>query len=171
MVSRGTVTLCSFSNLCQYLCSLSVVFAISEYSIYLPSQLLSAVSLFLPFFLAFSASHDVLRAGYQQFGMVSSARVVYLRLRFFFGYKDMLRQQCSGYLLLRMPVSLSLRYSFNGSVPVCSGISSAFSRYRNFVCSLLAILRMVSIGYCPVYGGSITYFQHRFDKSCRTELE
>ena len=85
MVSRGTVTLCSFSNLCQYLCSLSVV------SIYLPSQLLSAVSLFLPFFLAFSASHDVLRAGYQQFGMVSSARVVYLRLRFFFGYKDMLR--------------------------------------------------------------------------------
>ena len=58
MVSRSTVTLCSFSNLCQYLCSLSVVFAISEYSIYLPSQLLSAVSLFLPFFLAFSASRD-----------------------------------------------------------------------------------------------------------------
>ncbi len=44
-------------------------------------------------------------------------------------------------------------------MPVCSGISSAISRYRNFVCLLLAILRMVSIGYCPVYGGSITYFQ------------
>ena len=39
MVSRGTVTLCQYSDSCRYLCSLSVVFAISDYSNYLPSQL------------------------------------------------------------------------------------------------------------------------------------
>ena len=55
--------------------------------IYLLSQLFQLPLCFLSLFFASSASRDLLRAGYQWFGLVSSAHVVYLRLRFVLAIK------------------------------------------------------------------------------------